>query len=65
MKKVKKKALSIGVFFILHGGYLLQQKEVVLQTPEWNFKANVARNDIFEEYYGQFFAQFGSNMAKN
>ena len=29
-------------------GYLLKQKEVVLQTPEWKFRANIARNATFE-----------------
>ena len=44
MKKVKKQALSI-VFFIFH---LLKQKEEVVQTPEWKFKANIFRNVAFE-----------------
>ena len=34
--------------FILHGEYLLKQEEVVVQTPEWRFKANIARNATFE-----------------
>ena len=29
------------MFRILHGGYLLKQKEVVVQTPEWTFKVNI------------------------
>ena len=47
VKKVKKQALSI-FFHILHGGYLLKQKEVVVQTPEWKSKANIARKATFE-----------------
>ena len=35
-------------FHILHGGYLQKQKEVVVQTPEWKFKTNKARNTIFQ-----------------
>ena len=44
MKKVKKQALSLSVFHILHGEYVLKQKVVVLQILEWKFKANIARN---------------------
>ena len=48
VKKVKKLALSIGFFHILHGKYLLKHKVVVVQIPEWKFKANIARNTTFE-----------------
>ena len=34
VKKLKKQALSIGFFHILHEEYILKQKAVVLQTPE-------------------------------
>ena len=34
VKKIKKWALSIAFFHILHGEYLLKQKIVVLQTSE-------------------------------
>ena len=44
VKKVKK----TGIFQILHGGYLLKQKEVSLQTPELKFKEDIARNATFE-----------------
>ena len=38
MKKVTKQALSLGVFFhILLGEYLLKQKVVVVEPPEWKF----------------------------
>ena len=63
--KVNKWALSISFFHILHGEYLLKQKALVIQTPEWVFKANIARNAILERHQGQIFAQFGSKMAKN
>ena len=40
VKKVKKWALSIGVFFsYLHVEYLLKQKVVALQISEWKLKA--------------------------
>ena len=45
VEKLKKWALSIVFSHILHGGYLLKQKEVVVQTPEWKF---IARNATFE-----------------
>ena len=48
VKKVKKWALSIAFFHILHGEYLLKHKIVVLQTFEWKFKENIARNITFE-----------------
>ena len=48
MKTVKKLALSISFSHILHGGYFLKHKVVVPQTPEGKFKANIARNAIFE-----------------
>ena len=48
MKKVKKQALSLSVFHILHGEYVLKQKVVVLQILEWKFKANIARNTTSE-----------------
>ena len=44
----KKQALSIGAFHFLDGGYLLKQKEVVVQTHEWKFKENIAITVIFE-----------------
>ena len=47
VKKVKKQALSISFFHILHGEYLLKQKVVVAQILEWKFKANIARNAKF------------------
>ena len=48
VKKVKKLALSIGFSHILHGEYILKQEVVVVQTPEWKFKANIARNATFQ-----------------
>ena len=52
VKKVKKQALPISFFHILHGEYLLKQKVVVAQTPEWKFKTNIARNATSEGYLG-------------
>ena len=47
-KKVKKQELSMGCFYTLYEEHLLNQKVLVLQTPEWKFKANIARNATFE-----------------
>ena len=52
MKKVKKQALSVSFFHILHGEYLLKQKVVVVQVLEWKFKANIARNTAFGRRLG-------------
>ena len=49
-KKVKKWALPIGSLYILHGEYILKQNVVVVQTPEWKFKRNIARNSIFKQH---------------
>ena len=48
VKKLKKQALSIGFFYILHEEYILKQKAVVLQTPEWKCKTNITRNTTSE-----------------
>ena len=55
VKKVKKQALSIRFFHILHGEYLLKQKVMVIQILEWKFKANVARNATLEGCLGPNF----------
>ena len=55
VKKVKKQVLSTGFFHILHGEYLLKQKVVVVQTLEWKFKANIARNATSEGRLGPNF----------
>ena len=49
-KKVKKLAISIliGFSIILHGEYILKEEAAVVQTAEWKFKANIARNAIFQ-----------------
>ena len=38
VKKIKKQALSIGLFHILHEEYLLKHKVLVVQTLKWKFK---------------------------
>ena len=53
VKILKKWALSIAFFHILHGEYILKQKVVVVQTPEWKFNANIAGNAIFEGRLGR------------
>ena len=37
-------------FHILHGKYILKHNAVVLQTHEWKFKVNIAKNTSFEEH---------------
>ena len=64
MKKVKKQVLSISFFYILHGEYLLKQKALVVQIPEWKCKANIARNATFEGRLGPNFCPVWSKMAK-
>ena len=46
-REIKKQALSLGFFRILHGEYLLKQKIVVVKPPEWKFMAIIARNVKF------------------
>ena len=46
-KKVKKQAISLGFFHILHGNYLLKQEAVVVKPPEWKFIAIIAKNTKF------------------
>ena len=50
VKKSKETGIINSCFHILHGGYLLKQKELVVQTLELEFKANMARNATFEGY---------------
>ena len=47
-KEVKKLTLSIVFSHNLHGEYISKQEVVVVQTPEWKFKANIARNATFQ-----------------
>ena len=64
VKIVKKQALSLSFFFhILHGEYLLKQKVVVVQTFEWKFKTNIARNDSakFLVFRAKFLLDLGQN----
>ena len=49
-------------FHILYWEYLLKQEVVVVQTSEWKFKANIARNTIFE---GNFRSNFILIWVKN
>ena len=49
VKKVRKLALPIHFSHILHREYISKQEVVVVQIPEWKFKANIARNAIFQE----------------
>ena len=47
VKKVKKKAISLGFFHILLGDYLLKQEAVVVKPPEWKFTPIIAKNTKF------------------
>ena len=64
MKKVKRQALSICFFHILKVEYLLKQKVVVAHTPEWKFKANIARNATFKGRSGPNFCPIRVKNAK-
>ena len=64
MKKVKKQALSISFFHILHGEYLLKQKVVVVQIIEWKFNANIARNSTLEGHLWPNFCQIWDKNGK-
>ena len=46
-KKKKKLALSICFFPILHEKYIQKQQAMVIQIPQWEFKANITRNSTF------------------
>ena len=47
-EKSKKTGIINFFFSYLHGEYILKQEVEVIQTPEWKFKANIARNATFE-----------------
>ena len=64
VKKVKKQALSISFFHILHGEYLLKQKVVVVQIIEWKFNANIARNSTLEGHLWPNFCQIWDKNGK-
>ena len=56
VKKNKETGIiSIHIFYVLHGKYLLKQKVVVPKILEWKFKASIARNPIFEGHIGPSF----------
>ena len=38
----------MGFSHILHREYILKQEVMVVQTPEWKFKANIAKNTTFQ-----------------
>ena len=64
VKKVKKHALSVSFFHILHGEYLLMQKVGVVKILEWKFKANIAENATFEGRLGPNFCQIWVKNGK-
>ena len=65
VKKVKKQALSICFFHILHEEYLLKQKVVAVQTLEWEVMANIARNGTSEGCLGPNFCSVWVKNGKN
>ena len=48
MRKAKKLALSIDFFHTLLGEYILKQEVVIIEIPEWKYKASLARNTTFD-----------------
>ena len=47
-KQLRKLALSIDFFPYFACGIPFKHKAVIVQTPEWKFKANIARNATYE-----------------
>ena len=58
-KKVQKLALSLDFCHILHGEYILKQEAVIVQTPEWRFKAHITRNATFQGREDQIYPRIG------
>ena len=48
VEKSKETGIIIGFSHILQREYILKLEVVVVQTPEWKFKANIARNATFQ-----------------
>ena len=48
LKKVKKRALSLGFFHIFLREYLLKKKVMVVKQLEWKLMAIIARNAKFK-----------------
>ena len=65
VKKVKKWALSIGFFSYFAWEIPFKAKVVVVQTHEWKFKANIARNNAFEVCLGPSFSLIWIKNGKN
>ena len=63
-KKVKELTLSIGFSHILHGKYILKQEVVVVQTPEWKFKANILEMPHFKDVGIKFLPKVGQKQPK-
>ena len=59
VKKVKKQAISLGFFRILLGEYLLKQKVVVVEPPEWEYMVIIARNPKFKDVRAKFLPDLG------
>ena len=60
--------LSIPRFFFIfctRNESILKPQVVAIQTPEWKFQANIARNATFEGYQGHIFALSGSNIKND
>ena len=48
-EKSRETGIINRFFHILHGEYTSKHTVMVVQTSEWKFKANIARNLTFEE----------------
>ena len=60
----KSKETCIINRFFLHGEYLLKKKSVVVDTPEWKFKANIAKNSTFGGRLGPHFGPIRVKLDK-
>ena len=65
LKKVKKQALSISFFDILHGEYPFKAKSSFVKILEWKFKAYIAGNVTFEGRLGLNFCPIWVKNGKN
>ena len=64
LKKVKKQAISLGVFRISLGDYLLKQEALVVKPLEWKFMPIIARNPNFNNVRAKFLPNLGQKWQK-
>ena len=63
-EKSKETDITYSFFHILLEEYILKQKVVVVQTPEWKFKASIVRNATLSGIFPSTFLQL-ENSSKN